>query len=134
MFLQPKKTKYKKIQKGKLKKFEFKANTLKFGNIGLKATISGLISARQLEAARRAITRKVKRKGKIWLRVFPDLPITSKPTESRMGKGKGTISFWAVKVKRGTTLFEICGIPSNLAIEALNSGKTKLPVKTRIFD
>jgi large subunit ribosomal protein L16 len=134
MFLQPKKTKYKKTRKGKLKKLEFKANTLRFGELGLKAKVAGLITARQIEAARRAIARKIKRKGKIWICIFPDLPITAKATESRMGKGKGAVSYWVAKVRGGTTLFEICGIPKHIAIEALRSGSQKLPVKTKIFD
>lgn len=134
MFLQPRRTKYKKTRKGKLKKLEFKANVLRFGELGLKAQVSGIITARQIESARRTIARKIKRKGKIWICIFPDLPITSKPTESRMGKGKGGVSHWASRVKGGTTLFEICGIPSHIAIEALKSGSKKLPVKTKIFD
>jgi large subunit ribosomal protein L16 len=134
MFLQPKKTKYKKTRKGKLKKLEFKANTLRFGDLGLNAEVAGLITARQIEAARRAIARKIKRKGKIWISIFPDLPITEKATESRMGKGKGAVSYWVARVRGGTTLFEICGIPKHIAIEALRSGSQKLPVKTKIFD
>jgi large subunit ribosomal protein L16 len=134
MFLQPKKTKYKKTRKGKLKKLEFKANTLRFGELGLKAKVAGLITARQIEAARRAIARKIKRKGKIWISIFPDLPITAKATESRMGKGKGAVSYWVARVRGGTTLFEICGIPKHIAIEALRSGSQKLPIKTKIFD
>ena len=134
MFLQPKKTKYKKIRKGILKKFEYKANTLKFGEIGLKATSSGVLSARQIESARRIIAKKIKRKGKIWLRVFPDLPITSKPSESRMGKGKGAISYWAVKIKSGTALFEICGVPFYIAKEALLAAGKKLAIQTKVFD
>lgn len=134
MFLQPKKTKYKKVKKGKLKKFEYKSNSIKFGEMGLKAIDSGVINARQIESARRTIARKIKRKGKIWLRIFPDLPITSKPTESRMGKGKGSVSYWAAKIKGGMTLFEICGVPSHVAKEALRAGSTKLSIKTKIFD
>jgi large subunit ribosomal protein L16 len=134
MFLQPRKTKYKKLRKGKLKKFEFKSNTVRFGDLGLKSEVAGLITARQIEAARRAITRKIKRKGKIWVCIFPDLPITAKPTESRMGKGKGAVSHWAARVRGGTTLFEVCGIPTHVAIEALKAGSKKLPVKTKIFD
>jgi large subunit ribosomal protein L16 len=134
MFLQPKKTKYKKIQKGKLKKFKFKNNKIQFGEIGLKATGSGTINARQIEAARKAIVRKIKRKGKVWVCIFPDLPITSKPTESRMGKGKGVVSHWVARVRGGTTLFEVCGVPENISTEALIAGGKKLPVKTRIFD
>lgn len=134
MFLQPKKTKYKKIKKGKLKKFEFKANTIKFGELGLKVQIAGLITIQQIEAARRIIIRKIRRKGKIWICIFPDLPVTSKSTESRMGKGKGSFSYWATRVQGGTTLFEICGIPKHIAIEALRAGSRKLPIKTKIFD
>jgi large subunit ribosomal protein L16 len=134
MFLQPRKTKYKKTRKGKLKKLEFKANTIRFGDLGLKAEVAGIITARQIEAARRAIARKIKRKGKIWICIFPDLPITAKATESRMGKGKGGVSHWVARVRGGTTLFEICGIPTHIAIEALKSGSKKLPIKTKIFD
>jgi len=134
MFLQPKKTKYKKTRKGKLKKLEFKANTLRFGEIGLKATVSGLVTARQIEATRRAIARKIKRKGKIWICIFPDLPVTAKATESRMGKGKGAVSHWVARVRGGTTLFEICGVPSHIAIEALKAGSQKLSIQTKIFD
>ena len=134
MFLQPRKTKYKKTRKGRLKKLEFKANTIRFGEFGLKSQVAGVISARQIEAARRTIARKIKRKGKIWICIFPDLPITAKPTESRMGKGKGAVSYWVARVKGGTTLFEVCGIPKHIATEALRAGSKKLPVKTRIFD
>lgn len=134
MFLQPRKTKYKKTRKGRLKKLEFKANTLRFGEFGLKAQVSGMITARQIESARRTIARKIKRKGKIWICIFPDLPITAKPTESRMGKGKGAVSHWASRVRGGTTLFEVCGVPFHIAVEALKSGSKKLPIKTKIFD
>lgn len=134
MFLQPKKTKYKKTRKGKLKKLEFKACTLRFGEFGLKAQIAGMITARQIEAARRTITRKIKRKGKLWICVFPDLPITNKPTESRMGKGKGSVAYWVARIRGGTTLFEVCGIPKHIAMEALRAGSKKLPIKTKIFD
>ena len=135
MFLQPKKSKYNKIKKSKLKKFKYKNNNkLKFGEIALKATVSGIITARQIEAARKIIVRKIKRKGKIWICVFPNLPITSKPSESRMGKGKGSVNYWVARVRGGNTLFEICGVPSNISIEALKAGSQKLPVKTAIFD
>ncbi|MBE0439315.1 MAG: 50S ribosomal protein L16 [Gammaproteobacteria bacterium] len=134
MFLQPRKTKYKKTRKGRLKKLEFKANMLRFGELGLKAQVSGMITARQIESARRTIARKVKRKGKIWICIFPDLPVTAKPTESRMGKGKGAVSHWVSRVRGGTTLFEVCGVPSHIAVEALKSGSKKLPIKTKIFD
>jgi large subunit ribosomal protein L16 len=134
MFLQPRKTKYSKTRKGRLKKFKFKNNKIQFGEIGLKAMVSGTITARQIEAARKAIVRKINRKGKIWICIFPDLPVTAKPTESRMGKGKGAVSYWVARVRGGNTLFEICGVPSNIGIEALKAGGKKLPVKTKIFD
>lgn len=133
MFLQPKKTKYKKVQKGKLSKFNFRSNKLNFGNIGLKATKSGTISARQIEAARQAIVRKLDRKGKLWIRVFPGTPITAKPTEVRMGKGKGAVSHWSAKVSSGTVLFEAYGIPQNVAISAFKTGGAKLSVKTVVL-
>ena len=134
MFLQPKKFKYKKIKKGKLLKFEFKSNKLNFGTIGLKTKESGIIHARQIEASRRSITRTIKRKGRVWIRIFPSLSITKKPIESRMGKGKGTLSHWGARVKGGTVLFELCGVKDGkVAIEALRSAGAKLPVKTQIF-
>lgn len=134
MFLQPKKVKYKKIRKGKLSKLEFKSNKLVFGNIGLKASESGIITARQIEACRQTISRKIKRKGKLWIRIFPDIPVLAKPTASRMGKGKGSISHWGVKVSGGTVLFEIFGIKDfKIVLSAFKSGGTKLPIKTRIF-
>lgn len=134
MFLQPKKIKYKKVKKGKLSKLEFKSNKLNFGSIGLKAKESGIIHARQIEASRQAISRKIKRKGKIWIKIFPNLPISTKPTESRMGKGKGTVSHWGAKIRGGTVLFELCGIKdSKVAIKALKTGGSKFPIKTQIF-
>ena len=133
MLLQPRKSKYKKVRKGKLPRLEFRANQLKFGTVGLKAAESGTINARQIEAARQAITRKIKRKGKVWIRIFPSLPITSKPTEVRMGKGKGSVSHWATKVGGGTVLFELCGVTLNVAITAFQTGGAKLPIKTKVF-
>lgn len=133
MFLQPKKLKYKKIKKGRLKKFEFKSNVLKFGTIGLKSFETGLISARQLEAARRTVVRKLNRKGKLWLTVFPDYPLTQKPNESRMGKGKGSLSSWSVKVSAGKIIFELTGVPKTLAVSALVAGSHKLSLKTKTF-
>jgi large subunit ribosomal protein L16 len=130
----PKYIKYKKTKKGRLREFEFKANNLKFGTIGLKAVESGIINSRQIEAARQAITRKIKRKGKVWIKVFPDLPITSKPTGVRMGKGKGNISHWGARVRGGNVLFEICGVNFNTAVSALKTGSAKLPIKTKIFN
>ena len=134
MFLQPKRSKYKKVRKGKLSNLNFRANKLKFGKIGLKAAESGTISARQIEAARQSITRKINRKGKLWIRVFPSLPVTTKPTEVRMGKGKGSVDFWATKVSGGSVIFEICGIAKNTAIAAFKTGSAKLPIKTIVFD
>ena len=134
MFLQPKKTKYKKTRKGKLNKLEFRTNKLKFGTVGLKAVNSAIVTARQIEASRQAISRKIKKKGKLWIRIFPDTPITSKSVASRMGKGKGSVSHWGAKVHGGSILFEICGIKDFSVIKnALRTGGAKLPLKTRII-
>jgi len=130
----PRQTKYKKTKKGKLKKLEYKSNRLTFGTIGLKAKESGIINSRQIESARQAIARKLKRKGKIWIKIFPDLSITKKPTGVRMGKGKGQISHWGTRVQGGTVLFEICGTNLNSSIAALKTGGAKLPIKTLIFN
>jgi len=131
--LYPKKTKYKKIQKGTLSKLNFRSNKLQFGNIGLKAVKSGTISSRQIEAARQAISRKLNRNGKLWIKVFPTIPITTKPTEVRMGKGKGAFSHWSVKIKAGTVLFEVYGVAQNDVITAFKTGGAKLPIKTMIL-
>ena len=134
MFLQPKKTKYKKVRKGKLKQLEFKKNKLKFGTIGLKAVNSAIISSRHIEASRQAISRKIKRKGKLWIRIFPDLPVTAKSLASRMGKGKGAVSHWGARIKSGSIIFEICGIRDlKIVKNALKTGGAKLPIKTKIF-
>ena len=133
MLLQPKRTKYKKTRKGGLPKLEYKANKLNFGIFGLKALEAGCISASQIEAARQAINRKIKRNGKVWVRIFPNLPITSKPIEVRMGKGKGAVSHWVSRVGAGATLFEIEGISEKLAKSALHTGAAKLPIKTLII-
>jgi large subunit ribosomal protein L16 len=133
MFLQPKSLKYKKLKKGKLKKLEQKSTQLKFGTIGLKCTQSGVITARQIESARQAINRKINRKGKLWIRIYPNLPVTSKPSEVRMGKGKGSVSHWVSRVRAGQVLFELCGIDFYIANLAFNTGKAKLPLKTKIF-
>ena len=133
MFLQPKRLKFKKLRKGTLPNFEFRANKLKFGTIGLKAAESGTITARQLEAARQSIMRKINRKGKLWIRIFPSLPVTTKPIEVRMGKGKGAVDFWASKVGIGCVIFELCGVTKNTAIAAFKTGGAKLPVKTVVF-
>ena len=133
MFLQPKRSKYKKVRKGTLPKLEYRSTKLRFGTIGLKALESGTISARQIEAARQSIMRKIKRKGKLWIKIFPTTPITSKPTEVRMGKGKGAVSHWAVKVGGGRVLFELCGVSTNTAVAAFRTGGAKLPIKTAVF-
>lgn len=133
MFLQPKRSKYKKSQKGKLGNLELKKNKLRFGIIGLKSIESGTISAKQLEAARQAIVRKTKRKGKLWIRSFPNVPISAKPVETRMGKGKGATQYWSFKTKRGTVLFELSGISDKNALAAFKTGGAKLPLKTVVF-
>ena len=132
MFLQPKKTLYRKQKRGMLKNFEFKSNRLIFGDIGLKATQSGLITARQLEAVRRSVVRKLKRKGKHWFRIFPQTPVTRRSSESRMGKGKGSVAFWGVKVAKGQILVELYGIPQKTSYDALLAGSHKLPIQTRV--
>jgi large subunit ribosomal protein L16 len=133
MFLQPKKQKYKKAHKNRLKHLNYKSNKIVFGHIALQSCESGVISAKQIEAARQSINRKIKRKGKVWIRVFPHLPITKKPAEVRMGKGKGSVAYWAAKVKAGTILFEICGPTVKKSIAAFNTGGAKLPIKTKII-
>ena len=132
MFLQPKRSKFKKIRKGKLSKLEFKSNKIKFGTIALKAAESGTITARQIEAARQSITRKINRKGKLWIRIFPSLPVTLKPIEVRMGKGKGAVNFWAARVAGGNILFELCGVNKSTALTAFRTGGAKLPIKTLV--
>jgi large subunit ribosomal protein L16 len=129
----PKYTKYKKYHKGKLFKLEYKSNSLKFGEVGLKATESGTINFRQIEAARQAISRKIKRKGRVWIRIFPNLPVTKKSTGARMGKGKGSVSHWVAKVRSGSVLFEVCGINIRNILDGLKTGGAKLPVRTKIF-
>ena len=133
MLLQPKKAKHKKVRKGKLKKYKYNTK-LNFGTIGLKSLESGFISARQIEAARQAINRQMNKKGKLWIKVFPSTPITKKPNEVRMGKGKGAVSHWASKVRGGSILFEACGVNLKTAIKAFKTGSAKLPVKTQIFN
>jgi large subunit ribosomal protein L16 len=133
MFSQPNKIKFSKVRKGRLGRLNFKSNSLKFGDTGLKSVESGTISFRQLESARQAISRKIKRGGKLWLRIYPTLPITSKPLEVRMGKGKGNVDYWSARVKGGTVLFELCGIRFDLAKLAFKTGSAKLSVKTKVF-
>ncbi len=129
--LQPRRTKFRKVQKGRLKGVAKGGTTLTFGAYGLKAMQAERITARQIEAARRAITRHMKRAGKVWIRVFPDLPVTAKPTEVRMGKGKGSVEYWAARVKPGKILFELDGVPREVAEEAMRLAAAKLPVKCR---
>ena len=129
--MQPKRTKFRKQFKGRIRGTATSAADLTFGSFGLKALEPERVTARQIEAARRAITREMKRAGRVWIRVFPDVPVSKKPTEVRMGKGKGTPEFWACRVKPGRIMFEIDGVPVALAREALRLGAAKLPVRTR---
>ena len=129
--LQPKKTKYRKQQKGKLRGFATSGAKVSFGEFGLKATTRGRVTARQIEAARRAMTRHIKRGGKVWIRIFPDVPVTAKPIEVRMGKGKGSVDRWVAKVKPGRIMFEVDGVSESIAKEGLRLAAMKLPVKCR---
>ena len=129
--LQPKKTKYRKAFKGRIHGSSKGGFSLNFGSYGLKAVEPERITARQIEAARRAITRQMKRQGRVWIRIFPDLPVTGKPTEVRMGKGKGAVDYWAARVKPGRVMFEIDGVSEEIAREALRLGAAKLSVRTR---
>jgi len=130
--LSPKKTKYRKAFKGRIHGTAKGGTLLNFGSYGLKAVEPERITARQIEAARRAITRHMKRQGRVWIRIFPDVPVSAKPTEVRMGKGKGSIDYWAAKVKPGRIMFEIDGVAESVAREALRLGAMKLPVLTRV--
>jgi len=130
--LQPKRTKFRKQHKGRIKGEAKGGSELNFGTFALKATEQERVTARQIEAARRAITRYMKRQGRVWIRIFPDVPVSSKPTEVRMGKGKGSVDFWAAKVKPGRIMFEIDGVSEVIAREALRLGAMKLPVITRV--
>ena len=130
--LQPKRTKFRKMFKGRIKGEAKGGSDLNFGTFGLKALQPERVTARQIEAARRAMTRHMKRQGRVWIRIFPDVPVTSKPTEVRMGKGKGSVDFWACKVKPGRVMFEIDGVAEDIAREALRLASMKLPVKTRV--
>lgn len=130
--LQPKKTKFRKAHKGRIHGVAKGGTALSFGQYGLKATEPERVTARQIEAARRAITREMKRAGRVWIRVFPDLPVSKKPTEVRMGKGKGSVEFWTARVKPGRIVFEIDGVDESTAREALRLGAMKLPITTRV--
>ena len=128
--LQPKRTKFRKMFKGKNRGLAQSGNRVSFGEFGLKAAERGRVSARQIEAARRAMTRHIKRGGKIWIRIFPDVPISSKPLEVRMGKGKGNVDYWVSKVQPGSVLYEMEGVSEELAREAFKLAAAKLPIKT----
>ena len=128
--LQPKRTKFRKQQKGRNPGLATTGNKVSFGEFGLKATTRGRITARQIESARRAISRHVKRGGKIWIRIFPDTPVTKKPLEVRQGKGKGNVEYWVAKIKPGAMLYEMEGVPEDLAREAFKLAAAKLPLQT----
>ncbi|EXJ10308.1 MULTISPECIES: 50S ribosomal protein L16 [Nitrincola] len=130
--LQPKRLKYRKVMKGRNRGLAQRGSKVSFGEYALKATGRGRITARQIEAARRTMTRHVKRGGKIWIRVFPDKPITTKPLEVRMGKGKGNVEYWVAQIQPGKVLFEISGVSEELVTEAFNLAAAKLPVSTVI--
>ena len=130
--LQPKRTKFRKQQKGRNRGIATRGNKVSFGEFGLKAQVHGRITARHIEAARRAISRYVKRGGKVWIRIFPDKPITQKPLEVRQGSGKGNVEYWVALVRPGSVLFEIEGVTQELASEAFRLAAAKLPVKTEL--
>lgn len=129
---QPKRTKFRKQHKGRNRGLAQKGNKISFGEIGLKALERGRITARQIEAARRAMSRRIKRGGKIWIRVFPDKPISKKPLEVRMGKGKGNVEYWVAQIKPGHVLYEMEGVSKEIAQEALQLAAAKLPIKTAV--
>ena len=131
--LSPKRTKFRKLHKGRIKGDAKGGTDLNFGTYGLKAVEPERITARQIESARRAMTRHMKRQGRAWIRIFPDTPVTQKPTEVRMGKGKGSVEYWAAKVKPGRVMFEIDGVSEPVAREALRLAAMKLPIKSRII-
>jgi len=129
--MQPKKTKFRKAHKGRIHGTASSGATLAFGQFGLKAMAPDRITARQIEAARRALTRHMKRAGRVWIRIFPDVPVSSKPAEVRMGSGKGSPEYWVARVKPGRIMFEIDGVNQDVAREALTLAAAKLPIKTR---
>jgi large subunit ribosomal protein L16 len=130
--LQPKKTKFRKAHKGRIHGNAKGGTSLNFGSYGLKAMQPGRVTARQIEAARRAMTRHMKRSGRVWIRIFPDVPVSKKPTEVRMGKGKGSPEFWICRVKPGRIMFEIDGVSTTVAKEAFERAAAKLPISTRV--
>ncbi|HRP12415.1 MAG TPA: 50S ribosomal protein L16 [Terricaulis sp.] len=130
--MQPKKTKFRRAFKGRIKGLSKGGAALNFGQFGLKALEPERVTARQIEAARRAITREMKRQGRVWIRIFPDVPVSKKPNEVRMGSGKGAPEFWAARVAPGRIMFEIDGVPETVARESLRLGAAKLPIRTKI--
>jgi large subunit ribosomal protein L16 len=132
--LQPKRSKFRKMHKGRIHGEAKGGSLLNFVSFGLKAVEPERITARQIEAARRAMTRHMKRQGRVWIRIFPDVPVSKKPTEVRMGKGKGSVEFWAAKVKPGRIMFEIDGVSVSVAKEALRLAAMKLPIKSRVVE
>ena len=132
--LQPKRTKFRKQFKGRIHGAAKGGTDLNFGQFGLKALEPERVTARQIEAARRALTRHMKRAGRVWIRVFPDVPVSAKPTEVRMGKGKGAPEYWAAKIKPGRIMFEIDGVTQDIARDALRLAAAKLPIKTRFVE
>ena len=131
--LQPKRTKFRKVQKGRNTGLAHRGSSVSFGTIGLKSVERGRITARQIEAARRTISRRIKRGGKIWIRIFPHIPVTRKPLGLKMGGGKGAPEFWVAKVKAGTVMFEMKGVEEEVAREAMRLAAHKLPVKTKFI-
>ena len=129
--LQPKRTKYRKVQKSRNRGLAYVSNKVSFGEYGLKAVGRGRLTARQIEAARRSITRHIKRVGRVWIRIFPDVPVSSKPAEVRMGSGKGSPEFWVCRVKPGRIMFELDGVSPQIAREAFDLAAAKLPIATR---
>lgn len=132
--LQPKRTKFRKMQKGRNRGMALRGSSVSFGQYGLKCLELGRVTARQIEAARRALTRFMKRAGQVWIRIFPDVPITKKPLEVRMGKGKGNVEYWVALVKPGSVLFEMEGVEPEVAKEAFRLAASKLPVKTKFVE
>src|ERR1700753_1788729 len=132
--MQPKRTKFRRAHKGRIKGVATSGATLSFGQFGLKAMEPDRVTARQIEAARRAMTRHMKRAGRVWIRVFPDVPVSKKPLEVRMGSGKGSPELWVARVKPGRIMFEIDGVSAPLAREALGLAEAKLPIKTRFIE
>lgn len=131
--LMPKRVKWRKQMRGRMKGKELRGAQISFGEFGLQALEPGWVTARQLEAARRTIVRTMKRRGKVWIRIFPDKPYTQKPAETRMGKGKGNVEYWVSVVKPGRVMFEVAGLPEEIARQALNSARYKFSIKTKVI-